>query len=293
VLLCLNSRKEWLIPKSKKVIWVSKNTKQEYEITPEERLLTKKIFKHILKNWKKPTFKNISLLLDSKCGLIESPKKAKYFDFWIRLSNKEKRKPIYLPVKLHNYFYSRDGKLTQLIQIAEDGKIRLIKEVEKKNLELLGEIALDFGMECLFATDRGDLLGRGFYSKVNEYTQKIDKLQRNLQRQNIKLSESKRYQKLNYKLSQFVKSEVRRILNQVIKLYKPAKLVVEDLRYFLKKVINQFPKTVKRVLIRFGFGEVRRKLQELQEEYSIEVLYVNPAHTSQTCSNCGYVHKEK
>ncbi|MCS6876643.1 MAG: zinc ribbon domain-containing protein, partial [Aquificaceae bacterium] len=113
-----------------------------------------------------------------------------------------------------------------------------------------------------------------------------------LQRQGIKPLQSKRYQRLNHRLSEYVKSEVRRILNKVVGLYKPAKLIVEDLRYFVKRVINNFPKVVKRVLIRLGLGEIKRKLRELQEEYGIEVVYVNPAYTSQTCSNCGYVHRE-
>ncbi|MCX7989254.1 MAG: RNA-guided endonuclease TnpB family protein, partial [Aquificaceae bacterium] len=278
--------------RSEKALWINGNTKHEYEITPEERLLAKKIFKHILKRWKKPNFKKVSLLLDSKCGLLESPKKAKHFDYWIRLSTKEKGKPIYLPVKLHEYFHSKDGELSGLIQISEDGRIRLVKEVAVKILELSGELALDFGMECLFATDRGDLLGREFYSKVKEYAQKIDKLGRNLQRQKIKPLQSKRYQRLNHRLSEYVKSEVRRILNRVVALYRPARLVVEDLRYFVKRVINGFPKAVKRVLIRFGLGEIKRNLQELQEEYGIEVLYVNPAYSSQACSNCGYLDKE-
>ncbi|MDW8433463.1 MAG: transposase [Aquificaceae bacterium] len=292
VLLYLNSRKEWLWIRSEKALWIEKNTKHEYEITQEERLLAKKIFKHILKRWRKPSFKKVNLLLDSKCGLLESPEKAKHFDYWIRLCTKEKGKPIYLPVKLHGYFHSKDGELSGLIQISEDGRIKLVKEVAVKSLELSGEVALDFGMKCLLATDIGHLLGRGFYSKVKEYAEKIDKLQRNLQRQKIKPMQSKRYQKLNHRLSEYVKSEIRRILNRVVVLYRPARLVVEDLRYFVKRVINNFPKAVKRVLVRFWLGEIKRKLRELQEEYGIEVLYVNPAYTSQAFSNCGYVDKE-
>ncbi len=46
------------------------------------------------------------------------------------------------------------------------------------------------------------------------------------------------------------------------------------------------------MLIRFGLGEIRRKLEEVREEYGIEVVYVNPAYSSQACSNCWYVDKE-
>ncbi|MCS6875800.1 MAG: zinc ribbon domain-containing protein [Aquificaceae bacterium] len=34
------------------------------------------------------------------------------------------------------------------------------------------------------------------------------------------------------------------------------------------------------------------KLKELQEEYGIEVVCVNPAYTSQACIECGYVDNE-
>ncbi len=293
VLLYLNSRKEWLIPKSEKALWIDKDkNKHEYEIVKEERLLAKKIFKHILKNWKKPSFKGVSMLLDSKCALLERPKRAKGFDLWIRLSTHEKRKPIYLPVKLHEYFEERGGKLTSMVQIAEDGKLRLVKEIERKEIAFSGEVALDFGMECFLVSDRGDLFGRKFYSKVREYADKIDRIQREMQRRGKKPTESRRYLRLQHRLSEYVKNEVRRVINRVIELYKPQRLVLENLRGFLKRVINNFPKSVKRVLIRFGLGEIRRKLKEISEEYGIEVVYVNPAYSSQACSNCGYVDKE-
>ncbi len=292
VLLYLNSREEWLIPKSEKALWIDKDkNKHEYEIVKEERLLAKKIFKHILKSWKKPSFRGISMLLDSKCALLERPKKAKVFDLWIRLSTHEKRKPIYLPVKLHEYFEERGGKLTNMVQITEDGKLRLVKEIERKEIAFSGEIALDFGMECFLVSDRGDLFGRKFYSKVREFAEKIDRIQRDLQRRGKKPTESRRYLRLQHRLSEYVKNEVRRVINRVIELYRPQRLVLEDLRGFLQRVINNFPKSVKRVLIRFGLGEIRRKLKEISEEYGIEVVYVNPAYSSQACSNCGYVDK--
>ncbi len=292
VLLYLNSRKEWLVPKSEKALWIDKDkNKHEYEIVKEERLLAKKIFKHILKSWKKPSFRGISMLLDSKCALLERPKKAKVFDLWIRLSTHEKRKPIYLPVKLHEYFEERGGKLTSMVQIAEDGKLRLVKEIEREEIAFSGEVALDFGMECFLVSDRGDLFGRKFYSKVREFAEKIDRIQREMQRRGRKPTESRRYLRLQHRLSEYVKNEVRRVINRVIELYRPQRLVLEDLRGFLQRVINNFPKSVKRVLIRFGLGEIRRKLKEISEEYGIEVVYVNPAYSSQACSNCGYVDK--
>ena len=299
VLLYLCSKREFLHRRSEKAVWVELKdkelVKEELEITEEERRLAKKIFKHILKRWKKPRFKNIQLILDSKCALVEEPKKADTFDLWIRVSTLEKGKPVYVPVSLHEYFEKRGGCLTQMVQIteAEGGiKLRLVKEIPRKEYRGRDIVALDFGVDILFATDRGDLFGRGFHEKVKEYAEKIDRLERNLKRQGIKPSESKRYKRYQKRLSSYVKNEVRRVLNRVVKLYMPEVIVVENLRGFLKGVINRYPKSVKRILMRFGLGEIRKKLKEFEEEYGIRVVEVSPAYSSQSCSGCEYVDKE-
>ncbi len=83
-------------------------------------------------------------------------------------------------------------------------------------------------MECFLVSDRGDLFGRKFYSKVREFAEKIDRIQRDLQRRGKKPTESRRYLRLQHRLSEYVKNEVRRIINRVIELYRPQRLVLED-----------------------------------------------------------------
>ena len=39
------------------------------------------------------------------------------------------------------------------------------------------------------------------------------------------------------------------------------------------------------------FHLMRKKLDTLKEEFNIKITEVNPAYTSQTCHNCGYVSK--
>lgn len=48
---------------------------------------------------------------------------------------------------------------------------------------------------------------------------------------------------------------------------------------------------MKRILTRLGLGKIRKKLKELEEEYGMEVLEINPAYRSQSYSSCGYVDK--
>ena len=136
------------------------------------------------------------------------------------------------------------------------------------------------------------MFGRKLYEKVREYAEKIDKLQRNLQRQGIKPTESKRFLRLTERLSAFIKNEVRRIINRIVQLYAPRVIVIENLKSLYKKFLSDYPKEVKRAIVRYGYGELKKKLQEIREEYGIEVIQVNPAYSSQTCSSCGYVDRE-
>ena len=43
---------------------------------------------------------------------------------------------------------------------------------------------------------------------------------------------------------------------------------------------------------RWSYDKTFVKLGELSENEGFEILKVNPAYTSQTCSKCGSVHKE-
>ena len=58
---------------------------------------------------------------------------------------------------------------------------------------------------------------REFYRKVEEYAERIDKLERNLKRQGIEPTRSRRYR-----------------LNRIVRFYRPKTIVVENLRGFVR-----------------------------------------------------------
>ncbi|RMH04163.1 MAG: hypothetical protein D6699_04370 [Aquificota bacterium] len=295
LLYSLNRRGLWLNPPDS--IDIKKNEQTiTLTVSAEHKKLIKKLFHRFLKTHKLPTFKNTPIIGDNKVIEYQQSKKAKHFEHWLRLSTHTKGKPIYIPVKETDYYRQKQGKDTNIFQITKTDlgtiEIRRVKEIVPKQTEKQDILSLDFGLTCLFATNKGDLLGRNFFSKVKEYASKLNKLQRNLQRQGIKPTQSKRYRRLNHKLREYVKNEIRRVINRLIERYQPAVIVIENLRGFIQSVINQFPKSVKRALIRIGRKELRDKLREISEEYGIEVVEVNPAYTSQSCSQCGYVDEE-
>jgi putative transposase len=70
---------------------------------------------------------------------------------------------------------------------------------------------LDVGLVNLIATNHGDLLGKKAMNHIKNMDKIITKLMANLQKQNIKPNNSKRYVKLNKKLKSFIKNEINRI----------------------------------------------------------------------------------
>ena len=161
-----------------------------------------------------------------------------------------------------------------------------MKEVKKRDYTpKTKKIAIDLGLRNLFATDKGDLIGRNFIEYLSKIDKKIVKLQAKLQKNKIKLNKSKKYRKLIYKLREYIKNEVNRAINKIVKLYKPEEIVIERLNFQSPKL----SKKLNRLIQNFGKSIIRKKLETLKEEFNIKITEVNPAYTSQTCYNCGYV----
>jgi len=81
--------------------------------------------------------------------------------------------------------------------------------------------------------------------------------------------------------------KLNRVLNRVIELYGPKKIVMENLNFMGSKLGKQ----LNRLLHRCGLSQIKVKLDCLKQEHDIEIKHVYPAYTSQTCSKCQYVDK--
>jgi transposase, IS605 OrfB family, central region len=110
----------------------------------------------------------------------------------------------------------------------------------------------------------------------------------NLQKRNIKPRSDKKYRKLVDDLREFLKNEINRLINIIIKIYKPKRIVIEKLDFRSPEL----SKRMNRMIQNFGKRYIKEKLQKLQELYGIEVVEINPAYTSQECSCCGYIDKK-
>jgi len=112
-------------------------------------------------------------------------------------------------------------------------------------------------------------------------------LAKNRQKQKLKTL-SRKYKKLINKIKSYLKNEINRVINKIILNNKPKKIIVESLNFTSPKL----SKKLNRMISNFGKKILEEKLISIEEEYEIIITKVNPAYTSQECSNCGYISKK-
>jgi putative transposase len=247
-------------------------------------------------------FQSGKLLYWLKLNLIES----------ITQINGKKKFAIAIPLLKNEYFLSKKGNLVQSIFIGKDRTgelfIRIMKNMtesiqnrkiqyqnmiqRKYNLNNSNKrlLALDFGLRVMFTDQEGNQYGRNWFSIVRQYDSLIQNRIKLLQEkeQNPKLSQDTTYVTLVSKCRDYIKNEINRVLTHIIETRNPNKLILENIKF----VNPDLSKSMNRLIQNCGRKVIGNKIKSLQEEYGLEVEYVNPAYTSQLCSCCGNIDKE-
>ena len=86
----------------------------------------------------------------------------------------------------------------------------------------------------------------------------------------------------------FLRTEINRVLNRLAEVQRPGRIMVEKL-YFRNPTLSR---RMNRLVTNAGRRIIEDKLTDLREQYGIEIEYVNPAYSSQTCSACDYVDRK-
>lgn len=275
-------------------LWFNTSVKlKDGLINPDTLKISRKIIKNLFKKNRKPDLSKINMALDKKVAIIEKSKTAE-FEYWVKISTLESGKPVIIPLKSNKYFESIQGELKNFCQINLDKNneldFYLIKDVpdEKEsyipNKEVIG---IDIGLCNLISLDNGNMFGKKVFAYLKHYDKIITKLAKHLQKQGIKLSQNKRYSSLVKKVRNYLKNEINRIFNKVIKLNKPKEIVLEKLDF---RNMN-LSKRLNRIISKFGKSYIKSKLESISERYGIKITFINPAFTSQECTNCHYVDK--
>ena len=104
-----------------------------------------------------------------------------------------------------------------------------------------------------------------------------------------KISNKKQGSKAFKRLLTHRTNEINRICNS-LNLYNVKELVLEDLKNLKHK--SKLSSKFMNKMQRWSYPQVLSKLNSLAEMNGIHFTKVNPAYTSQTCSNCGSVKQE-
>ena len=298
-----------LTSEEKRILHIIKNNNIFYEQTlfvrKEKVLISKKhiqVYKSILRSvkWRLPSCQKISMLLNDNVSKLnykgEGAKKLQstFFEAWIELSTLTKGKKSYFPVNINNYVKEKlsEGKRLNSLRIdIKDSKfvfnIMIDKKTDEDYKNKIESVGIDFGTKHLFALSTGNIFGVNFGKQLKSYDEKITILQKRLQHQGIKPNSSKRYRRLVFKCREFIKNEINRNFNKIIKEIKPQKIVLERIDFRHSKL----NKSMNRILRKCGRSVIRSKLSMLEKDYGIKVVEVNPAYTSQICNKCGFVHR--
>jgi putative transposase len=208
---------------------------------------------------------------------------------------------IHLPLRTYAFHEARGGviaKTVQLIERGQPGEIVIgvttdMEEVFAKSQAayrpLCEGLTLDLGLATMFATSDGDLLGRAWRAQLERHDRRIAGLAAKLQKQGIRPNRSKCYRARVAAFRGFLKTEIGRVLNRLIAMKRPAHVVIERLDFTAPGLSRR----LNRILARMGHAVIEAKLNDLSDRYGITWEEVNPAYSSQTCSNahCGYVAK--
>jgi putative transposase len=165
ILFALDSVKGWL--KYEKDTITIYDDKKPREVKLEERHEWK-IFKHLLGKNRRPRLKLICMHLNSKVAKLQARKAngAKSFDYWLKVSTLDKRKPVFIPLKRNSYAESLYGKFKDFYQIVggeEKISVKVVEELNKKPYILETDaIAVSLGLRALFALNGGELVGSSF-----------------------------------------------------------------------------------------------------------------------------------
>lgn len=150
--------------------------------------------------------------------------------------------------------------------------------------EQKGMLGVDLGENVLAAISSGKLYGRGeVRHKRDQFLSKRRSLQSNGSQsakqllKKISGKEARRIKHINHNVSKQIIEEASRI--------QAGTIVMEDLTHIRKRI--KMGKKVRSRLHRWAFHQLQTMIQYKAESHGLQILYVNPAYSSQTCSLCG------
>lgn len=239
----------------------------------------------IIKRIRITKFKSISMNLDE--NMFNTKKDSIHFDEFIRISTPYKRTKgryylLNIPLKHHkhsNKYKKHNYVRTNTLILRKDQLDRYwINIIWEKEIVYKSQgtgLGIDLGVKKLISTSRNEFIGtkdlHRIYDKIGRKKQPTDRYSGS---RNFRQSLIHRNEYINYLINNLSISDLNRIFIENLKDFKKDKKSnsVRYTRWIYKHTIN--------------------KLSRYCEENGVLLHKINPAYTSQECSNCGAIHEE-
>jgi len=233
------------------------------------------------KYFTKPKLNNVTIIIPK--NLINFTSDSKSFDSFIRLTTPYKKsihryQTINIPIKYHfhsNKFRTSGWKLKNSIslnKVNDNLYFDLFWEKEQVTKKTKGkQIGLDCGYKKLLISSENKIYDLGMKKIYNKLSRKKQGSK------NFKQALTERDNLINRSINKIEMEEIKTI-------------VVEDLKNV--KLGSKFSKKFNNKLQRWSYPKVLVKLSMICEEQGINLVRVDPAYTSQTCSKCGFKDKK-
>ena len=239
-----------------------------------------------------PVLRNICIQANTNVVVIE-PSETPAFDFWLRISTLEAKQPIRVPLSLY-------GRATEVIAEfpklctgvtlnKRDGQWYATFVVERRGPKPQSStvVGVDIGMVNIVSTSEGNRYGQ-VSPELRRRVERSAEKRRRKQKRNacLKKKGQPRVDLNDHRAEAFARNEIGRALNQMLDGLPDGaavaleRLSVKDMR-FKSRQMN-------RALRASQLGYVRDKLKFKLDERGLRYRSVQPAYSSQQCSQCGF-----
>ena len=156
-----------------------------------------------------------------------------------------------------------------------------------------GHVGLDVGVVNLATLSDGTTIPN--LRSTNKHAKKMKRLQRSHSRKkkgsNNRKKAQRKVARLHHKIANARSNHLHQVTSKLTKNH--GSIAIEDLK--VKNMLaggGSRKKGLNRSLSDASFGEFRRQLEYKGFLYGCKIIPVNPAYTSQKCSQCGYISRE-
>jgi putative transposase len=239
-----------------------------------------------------PVLRNIGIQANTNVVVIE-PSETPAFDFWLRLSTLEAKKPIRVPISLDGRAAEANTEFPKLCTGVtlnqRDGQWYATLVVERRGPKPKSSavVGVDMGMTNIVSTSEGQRYGQ-VSPELRRRVERSAEKRRRKQKRNASLKKKGQptVDLNDQRAEAFARNEIGRALNQMRDdLPDGAAVALERLSV---KEMRFKSRQMKRALRASQLGYARDKLKFKLDERGLRYRSVQPAYSSQQCSQCGF-----